>query len=302
MFDLDYETGDLNNAWGWYCSEYEQDDPGHSDPRILSGERLGVSSDAAAEGRLGLYTTTRSIDTVYGGARAELVLCDANKSKILLGQDDEVWYSWYTMFPSNVDFTKQKWLVWTQWHHTGPTSSPPLELAMNERNNIQYLYLQVASHYYEKQRLGQNCNLTVNSCGILWKDQLQQGKWYKINLHVIWSTCQTYVLETYLGQTIPRCDNPGKGLIEMWVDGNKVVDVSHFTLYGDKNSPYNTGVDENAVELGKQVYLKQGIYRNTDVVCTPTMFRGCVYAPYFYRDNNVYQTIFHDRMYIISSK
>jgi hypothetical protein len=160
QFDLDYETGDLNNAWGWNCSQYQQPSTWSSfpprKPLFPSPERLKVSSDAAAEGRLGLEATSRATDWAHGGARAELYLCDANKHEILWGDGDEVWYSWSTMFPSYVDFTEQKWLVWTQWHHTGNTGSPPLALTMNkcDNNNVdQCLYLQVVPYYYEKERL-----------------------------------------------------------------------------------------------------------------------------------------------------
>jgi hypothetical protein len=117
---------------------------------------------------------------------------------------------------------------------------------------------------------------------------------------VIWSTCKNYTTEPYQGHLIPNCIDHEKGHIELWVDGIKKVDLPHFTLYPNVDSPYGTGKDQNGDPLGKGVYLKQGIYRNSNDWCAGVPFPNCARAAS--PSDNIYQTIFHDRMLIFSSR
>jgi hypothetical protein len=125
----------------------------------------------------------------------------------------ERYYAWSTMFDSSYPI-ENKWQVFTQWHHSGCCGSPPLEFDVN----------------------GQTLSLDGNPPGnsgtvAIWSTPLVRGVWHDFVMHVIWSS------------------NPDLGLIELWYDGQKVIDGKAFqTLFP-----------------GMVNYLKQGLYRDASI-------------------------------------
>ena len=124
------------------------------------------------------------------------------------------YYAWSTMFDASYPI-ENKWQVFTQWHHSGCCGSPPLEFNVNG------------------QTLGLERNPppgTGPTVGV-WSTPLVRGVWHDFVLHVIWSS------------------NPDLGFIELWYDGQKVID----------GKPLQT------LFPGMVNYLKQGLYRDSSI-------------------------------------
>ena len=123
------------------------------------------------------------------------------------------YYAWSTLFEASYPI-ENKWQVFTQWHHSGCCGSPPLEFDVNG------------------QTLSLDRNPPSNSGTVeLWSTLLVRGVWHDFVMHVIWSS------------------NPDLGFIELWYDGQKVI-------------------EGNAVQTlfpGQVNYLKQGLYRDSSI-------------------------------------
>jgi Polysaccharide lyase len=186
--------------------------------------RLVTVKSKLAEGDQSLSVTVKHGDLASGGARAEVVQSSTNNPYFKEG--DVVHYYWWTLFPSNF-VTSSLWHVWTQWHQASDTAccQPDLQFVLNGNT----IGLQA---YRDK----------FNS-DTLWSASLQLGHWYRLQLIVKWSTTN-------------------QGFVQLWVDGQNVVNTSHVTL--DPTSPPYTA------------YMKQGLYRHKDI--------------------NQDQTIYHDGM------
>ena len=123
------------------------------------------------------------------------------------------YYAWSTMFDAAYPI-ENKWQVFTQWHHSGCCGSPPLEFDVNG------------------ETLSLDRNPPNNSGTIaLWTTPLVRGVWHDFVMHVIWSS------------------NPDLWFIELWYDGQKVID----------------GKAVQTLFPGMVNYLKQGLYRDSSI-------------------------------------
>ena len=132
----------------------------------------------------------------------------------------EEYYAWSTMFDSSYP-SADSWQVFTQFHHTGCCGSPPLEFDIH----------------------GETVAFDSNTrTATLWSTPLVRGVWHDFVFHVIWSA------------------NPDLGLIELWYDGNKVIDAKAWqTLYS-----------------GQTNYLKQGLYRDASITPTAVLYHDAM--------------------------
>ena len=128
------------------------------------------------------------------------------------------YYAWSTMFDASYP-SADTWQVFTQWHHSGCCGSPPLEFDVNG----------------ETVALDSNVRTPTVT---LWSTPLVRGVWHDFVLHVVWSA------------------NPDLGFLELWYDGQKVIDGKAWqTLFA-----------------GQDNYLKQGLYRDASIKPTAVVY------------------------------
>ena len=167
----DYETG---NTSQWFEIEG-------------LASRLTVVQSPARQGKYALRTELRSGDYASSGCRNELSRSDVHET-----EGTERWYAWSTMFDETYP-SANTWQVFTQWHHNGPTGSPPLEFDV----------------------VGENLQLSGAATGstrVLWTAPLRRGVWHDFVVHVRWSA--------------------SSGSVELWYDGQKALEATPFkTLY-----------------------------------------------------------------------
>ncbi|MGI5861645.1 MAG: heparin lyase I family protein [Myxococcales bacterium] len=140
----DFESGDLSQ---W------------SSKQSVSNDRLQVVSSPVAQGRYALKVTVRQGDDPINasGNRNELVYLTYEPS------GTERWYRWQTMFPNDYP-SANYWQLFTQFHHSGNTGSPPVEFGV----------------------IGETLGLQVRSSPV-WTTPLKRGVWHDFVLHVKWS-------------------------------------------------------------------------------------------------------------------
>ena len=98
-------------------------------------------------------------------------------------EGNDRYYAWSTMWAADYP-SAATWQAFTQWHHTGNTGTPPLEMYVNGET----MYLAVGA------------NETV-----VWNHPLERGAWHDFILHVKWSS------------------DPAVGFVELWYDGQQVL-------------------------------------------------------------------------------
>ncbi|TMJ98180.1 MAG: hypothetical protein E6G67_01025 [Actinobacteria bacterium] len=203
-----------------------------SEIQALPG-RVTIVTNHVRQGKYAARFELRSGDQVTRrGERAEI-------SKITdesAGQ--ESWWAWSTYFPANRFFVETDGtVIFTQWHDPPPYfGKPPVLFGVQNSAGVNYLFVSV--------RGGDARAPTVKT----WRlGDLQMSHWYDFVFHVKWESDRT-------------------GLVELWLDGTKVVPLTHIpTLY-----------------QGKPVYLKQGNYRHpfdkTSVLYQDGTRRGMTHA------------------------
>ncbi|HWE23800.1 MAG TPA: polysaccharide lyase [Myxococcales bacterium] len=135
-----------------------------------------------------------------------------------IGEGLEEYYAWSTMFDPSYP-SESSWQVFTQWHHSGCCGSPPIEFDIHG------------------ETLALDSNVR-NPMVTLWSTPLVRGVWHDFVFHVVWSS------------------NPDLGLVELWYDGQKVIEAKAWqTLYP-----------------GQTNYLKQGLYRDSAIVPTAVLY------------------------------
>jgi hypothetical protein len=181
---------------------------------------------AAAVSRLTVVTSP--LRQGHYALRTELrsgdISSNGNRNELVradaLTEGMEEYYAWSTMFDSSYP-SADSWQVFTQFHHTGCCGSPPLEFDIH----------------------GETVAFDSNTrTATLWSTPLVRGVWHDFVFHVIWSA------------------NPDLGLIELWYDGNKVIDAKAWqTLYS-----------------GQTNYLKQGLYRDASITPTAVLYHDAM--------------------------
>ncbi|MFN7133012.1 MAG: polysaccharide lyase, partial [Myxococcales bacterium] len=144
LFTGDFETGDL--------SQYDR-------AQIVSADRATVVDSPVTQGRKALRVLVRHGDDPINasGNRNELV------KKTLEPVGSERWYRWFVMWPAGYP-SVDTWQLFTQWHHTGNSGSPPVE-------------------FYVR---GEQVRLSVGAT-IPWRAPLVRGRWHEFVFHVKWS-------------------------------------------------------------------------------------------------------------------
>ncbi len=181
-------------------------------------DRIQVVQSPVRQGNYAVKTTVQPGDLVKNGSRAEYVITSP-----MFHEGEERWFHWYTQFPA--DFrTSPKWHLFTQWH-SGDFGVP---IGFNLHG--EKMSFRVMGTEYDKR--------SDWSGGYLWEAPLERGNWMEFILRVKFSA------------------NPNVGFVELWKDGQKVVEQTfHQTLYP-----------------GGSVYVKQGLYRDRTIDWTQHIF------------------------------
>lgn len=182
-------------------------------------DRLEMSTEYAYEGERSFKATVKYGDLASKGARAE---CNMQP---WFYEGDDVWYQWSTFFPPDFQ-SSPKWHIITQWHDN--TIAVPMGFALHgERFSFG-----VNGSYYDR--------LQQWDAGTLWTAPLRRGHWYRFKLHVKWHRDWT------------------KGYVQLWVDGEKVVDKVTATL--------------DPEDWEARVYMQQGLYRDRTITHTQSLY------------------------------
>jgi hypothetical protein len=183
----DFETGNISQ---W------------SKTQMVSADRLQVVPSPARQGSYAVKVTVRQGDNPISasGNRNELVRMTNEK------EGDEYYYRWSTMFASDYPSAKT-WQLFTQWHHSGNSGSPPVEFYVN----------------------GETIYLRVNGSTVVWSTPLVRGQWQDFIFHVKWSS------------------NPGVGFVELYRNGQLVLPKrSAATLYAGQTNYLKVGLYRNS--------------------------------------------------------
>ena len=184
----DFETGDLSQ---W------------TEAQEVAPDRMQVVDSPTRQGKHALRVEVRQGDNPLAGAsgnRAELVYEPAE------AEGNDRYYSWSTMWATDFP-SAATWQAFTQWHHTGDTGTPPLEMYVNGET----MYMAIGA------------NETV-----VWTHPLQRGAWHDFVLHVKWSS------------------DPGVGFVELWYDGKQELQkTSGATMYPGQGNILKQGLYRN---------------------------------------------------------
>lgn len=179
-----------------------------------------IETATRREGQYAAEFTVAPHDIPIGtsGERAQVYL-PQSVTRGFNGED--VWYSWSTLIAHGSVLDPSDWNDLTAWHHTGPTCPAPVHFAINGKTRILRL---------DTWGGPLNARTCSNPHRRTWKlGTLRFGHWYDFVFHVKWSP------------------SPAVGLVEVWVNGKRVVPPTHAaTLY-----------------TGQGVYLKQGLDRGS---------------------------------------
>jgi Polysaccharide lyase len=215
-------VGPPNGVWEWNSAQYAAPD------------RLTAVTSPIKEGLHALKATVHHGDYINNGARAELLLDNPTN---YFHDSDDVWYHWYTMFPSGFQ-TTPGWQVWTQWHQGDDSLGGGPAVEFNVDGKTKNLDLRVMPPFWDSQ----HCyTVEAGQCGYQWVQPIKTGVWYEMLFHVKWSKNDTL------------------GSVELWVNGTKVVPCA---------SCKTTMATLDVRDPTSSVYLKQGLYLE-DVITQP---------------------------------
>jgi hypothetical protein len=183
----DFETGDLSQ---W--TESQQ----------VAPDRMQVVDAPVRQGKHALRVEVRQGDDPINasGDRAELVWTPVET------EGNDRYYAWSTMWAT--DFPSvATWQAFTQWHHTGNTGTPPLEMYVNGET----MYLAIGAHET-----------------VVWTHPLERGAWHDFILHVKWSS------------------DPNVGFVELWYDGKQELRKTNGdTMYPGQDNILKQGLYRN---------------------------------------------------------
>ena len=141
----DYESGDLSQ---W------------SRAQSVAADRLQIVGEPVAQGNFAMRASVNQGDNPIGasGNRNELAYMSLEPS------GSERYYRWQTLFPGDYP-SADRWQLFTQFHHSGPNGSPPVQ-------------------FYVR---GEQIILAVNNVEV-WAMPLQRGRWIDFIFHAKWSS------------------------------------------------------------------------------------------------------------------
>jgi hypothetical protein len=139
--------------------------------QMVSADRIQLVSSPVRQGSYAVKVTVRQGDDPIdsSGNRNEMVRMTNEP------EGSEYYYRWSTMFAPDFP-APANWQLFTQWHHSGSSGSPPVEFAVNNNNIILY------------------CSKTE-----VWRTPLVRGAWQNFVFRVKWSPNSSVgFLELYL--------------------------------------------------------------------------------------------------------
>ena len=133
-------------------------------------------------------------------------------------EGDEFFYHWSTMFAS--DFPSAKtWQLFTQWHQSGDSGSPPVEFYVN----------------------GETMYLRVQGSTVVWPTPPVRGQWHDFTFHAGWSSSSS------------------KGFVELYYDGKLVLPKKYVaTLYAGQTAYLKVGLYRNSTVAPTGVVYHDG--------------------------------------------
>jgi hypothetical protein len=224
-FTGDFETGDT--------SQWDEEHQGaDSDDDVYAQSE--VKFEGAYAGRFIVEPGDKFGTT--SGERAEVSKGRAGSGRF--GEGEDRWFGWSVFFPEDFplepqsDRAKATWNVFTSWHHTGPTCSVPLDVAVNSGARPPTIIL--------TQRTG-----TLEDCALSGREfvlgEFSTGDWLTFEVHVRFSS------------------NPVEGFVEAYLNGRLALRKTQMaTLYPGYASYLNQGFyrdDWPASEGGKTASL-----------------------------------------------
>lgn len=184
---LDFETGSLRQ---WTNVE-----------RAAKG-RISVVRDPLRQGHFAARFIVKPGDhPVSGGERAEVYW--GNRE----GPGETSWWRWSTLFPTGFHPNEGGWNIFTQWHQTGPSCTPPVIFQVRrlpQRTNVE---LQVWGGRLNTS----TCEPQYKRSWIL--GRLHRNHWYDFVVKFRWSSVRSH------------------GLVVVRVDGKQKVKAHAATLY-----------------------------------------------------------------------
>jgi hypothetical protein len=182
----DFETSDLSQ---WTKSQ------------LVAPDRMQVVDSPVRQGKHALRVEVRQGDDPINasGDRAELVGPTETEG-------NDRYYAWSTQWATDYP-SVATWQAFTQWHHTGNTGTPPLEMYVN----------------------GESMHLAIRADeSVVWTHPLERGAWHDFILHVKWSS------------------DPGVGFVELWYDGKQVLGkTTGETMYPGQDNIMKQGLYRN---------------------------------------------------------
>ncbi|MFL5355331.1 heparin lyase I family protein [Archangium sp.] len=183
----DFETGNIGQ---W------------SGKQMVSADRLQVVSSPTRQGSYALKVTVKQGDNPISasGNRNELVKMTNEK------EGDEYFYRWNTMFASDFP-SAATWQLFTQWHQSGDSGSPPVEFYVN----------------------GETIYLRVQGSTVVWTTRLVRAQWQDFIFHVKWSSKSSV------------------GFVELYHNGQLVLPKRYVaTMYSGQTNYLKVGLYRNS--------------------------------------------------------
>jgi MYXO-CTERM domain-containing protein len=175
--------------------------------------RLTVVPSPVRQGKYAMRTELRNGDLSNNGTRNE-VWWNSPQTE---GMDR--YYAWSTWFDAEYP-SETTWQVFTQWHHTGNTGSPPLEMDV----------------------YGEEMRLYTRGTTILWSAPLVRSVWHDFILHVHWSA------------------DASTGFVELWHGGTQVLARKYLaTLYAGQSALMKQGLYRDSSIVPTAVVFHDGM-------------------------------------------
>lgn len=200
----DFETGD-KSQW--------------SRAQEVSADRMTVITSPVRQGGYALRVEVRQGDDPIdsSGNRAELVWTEPEV------EGNERWYAWSTLWPDDYP-SADTWQLFTQWHHSGNSGSPPVE-------------------FYVR---GEELRLRLNASTVVWTAPLTRGVWHDFLFHVKWSS------------------DPAEGFVELWYDGELVLPLTYgANMFAGQDNYLKQGLYRNEIISEVGVLFHDGMTAGT---------------------------------------
>ena len=206
----DYDTGDLSQ-WSGFQG-------------IAS--RFTMVQSPVRQGAYALRLELHQGDVTNSGTRNEVYLSNSQFNEV---DGNDHWYAWSSLFPSDYP-SDNSWQVFTQWHQSGLTGSPPVEFDV----------------------IGEEIQVAHNGDQVLWRTPLVRGVWHDFVVHVLWSR------------------DPAKGFVEIWFDGEKVVPLAKTATLKDENVCFlQVGFARETSDVPESIVIDHVVEATTLAEVTP---------------------------------